>query len=419
MNKRKKIWIVNYYTSPPGCVSQPRYLNLVPYLEKSDFDVTIINSGNLKGGEIDLIGSKGKYLEKEYDGYKFFHIKTLNYSGNGIKRMLSIFMFSVRLFFLRNKIDKPDIIYHNIHAPFDLPVYFVAKKLNAKYVVEAWDLWPHSFHTLGLINKNNPLMKLAYKAERFLYRKGEKIVFTFEGGRDYIIEMGWDKKNGGPIDLEKIVYLNNGVELSDFTKNKEEYITYDGDLDNDDYFKILYIGSIRHANNVKLLLDAALILKDDTKIKFLIYGDGTDREMLKKFAKDNNLANVVFKDKYLPFNQLPNILSKSDLNIMNYRKNFGEYGVSSGKLALYLASGKPVISNVSVRYCIIKKYNIGVSRDIDTAEEYANAILSIKNMNEKDYNDMCGRVKDAAKTLDYKVLSETLVSSLNEVANYD
>ena len=45
---------------------------------------------------------------------------------------------------------------------------------------------------LSKISKNNPLTKIAYIAEKWLYQKADEIVFSIEGGKDYIVEKGWD-----------------------------------------------------------------------------------------------------------------------------------------------------------------------------------------------------------------------------------
>ncbi len=126
------------------------------------------------------------------------------------------------------------------------------------------------------------------------------------------------------------------------------------------------------------------------------------------------MENVVFKDKYVPFNQLPDILTRSTLNIMNYQKDFGEYGISAGKLFLYLAAGKPILSNVNVNYCIIEKNNLGVSKNMENANMYAESIMSLLNLDAEEYQRMCIRVKEAANEFDYSKLANKLIKIFEE-----
>jgi len=405
----KKIWIVNYYSTPPEYVSNPRHLEFAHNLRKAGYDVTIISAGYLRYKDKDIVPDKKKYVKVTYGEQKYIHIKVKHYEGNGIDRMFSIFQFAWRLFRYRKHFEKPDIILHNIHAPFDYPVLWCAKKLKAKYIVEAWDLWPDSFVRFGLISKNNPIVKVAYAIERRLYEKADKIIFSFEGGIDYLKDNKWTKELCGKIDTNKIFYINNGVNLEKFHADIEQYQLHDKDLEDTTHFKVIYLGSVRLVNNIKQLIDTANVLKTNPKIRFLIYGDGSDRAYLEQYCKENKIDNVIFKEKWIPLRNVPYVLSRSSLNILNYQKDFGIYGVSSGKLFQYLASGKPLCANIKINYCLIEKHHLGIAKNLETPQEYADAILSIASLDKTSYNAICNRVKEVSKEFDFKVLSDKLI----------
>lgn len=409
----KKIWIVNYYSLPPEFAANPRHLEFAHNLSKSGYDVVNISAGYLSDRNINLVSNNKKYIEVVYGEYKFIHIKVKHFVGNGINRMISIFQFAWRLFKYRKRFGKPDIILHNIHAPFDYPVLWCAQKLKAKYIVEAWDLWPDSFVRFGLVSKNNPLVKLAYGVERRLYEKADKIIFSFEGGIDYLKEKRWTKELVGKIDISKVFYINNGVNLEKFNSDIEQYQLHDKDLEDSTHFKVIYLGSVRLVNDIKQLIDAANILKTKTEIKFLIYGDGSDREHLIQYCTEKEIDNVIFKEKWIPLQNVPYVLSHSSLNILNYQKDFGIYGVSSGKLFQYLASGKPICANIKMNYCLVEKNHLGIAKNLETPQEYADAILSIASLDNMSYNTICNRVKEVSKQFDYKVLSAKLIDILD------
>ena len=273
------------------------------------------------------------------------------------------------------------------------------------------DLWPQTFVDLKLINKYNPLLPLFYFAEKWLYKRAEILVFSMEGGKDYIIDKKWDIGHGGPINLDKISYINNGVDLKDFQSYKTKYILEDIELENDDIKKIIYIGSIRWANNLKELITVAEILKEQNDIKFLLYGDGDDRARLEQFCNERKLDNVIFKQKWIDPQYVPYVLSKSTVNILNYKSgNFGIYGGSQSKLFQYLASGKPICSNLKTMYCLINKYNLGIAREFKSSEEYADSILYLANMDPKKYAEMSEKAQNVAKQFDYEYLTNKLVN---------
>ncbi len=411
-NKKTIIWYVSHYIAPPEFDTHSRAIKFSEFLSLQDYDVTIFSSSFLHNKNINLITDKSNYIEKTYNGKKFVHIKSKEYKNTGLSRFYSLFQFSIRLLILKNKFQKPDIIIHTAQVPFQNLILRVARKLKAKYIVEVLDLWPESFVAYKLIGKKNPLLQLAYLAEKNIYQKAHKIIFSMEGGKDYIIEKKWDFKNGGNINLDKVHYINNGVDINEFEENKIKFQIKDSDLEDTETFKVIYLGSIRLANNLKQLIDTAYLLKEYTNIIFLIYGDGNERQTLEKYCNEKKMSNIIFKQKWIGLKYVPYVVSKSSLNIINYMpSDILKYGGSQGKLFQYLASGKPICSNVKMGYCLINKYNLGIAENFQTAQDYADAILKIARLSKKEYRDMCLRVKSVALDFDYKVLTEKLILS--------
>lgn len=397
----KRIWIVNYYTASPEKAGNPRYYEFANNFMQAGYDVVTFNSNNSEN----LIGQKELFNEVDYGQHKFVHVKSPYYEGNGLKRMWSILVFALRMWIHCKRFQKPDIVLHNLHTPFDYPIMWMAHRLKAKYIAEAWDLWPEDFVTFGLVGAGNPAMKFFYFLEKQLYTKADQIVFTIEGGPDYIRSKGWDKESGGSVDMSKVHYINSGVNVELFDFWAKEYTRPDEDLKDPDTYKILYMGSIRLVNNVKQLIDAAAILKKNPKYKFFIYGDGPDREPLIQYCQDNGIVNVVFKEKRIPFHDVAYVVSQATVNIMNYQKNFGIFGVSSGKMFQYFAAGKPICCNIKLNYSEISRRNLGIDRELDTPEQYAAAIRELAELPSEEYQAMCERVRQAAWDFDYKKLS--------------
>ena len=198
----KTIWIVNKHMRPPEYETHFRHIKYAQYLMELGYDVKIFCSGFLHQLEVDLIKSNNEYLEENFDGLNYVIVKTLSYKGNGLKRMYSLYQFTSKVIKFAKKTKKPDIIIHTSNTPFTNQLSSFAKKNNIKYIVEILDLWPESFVSFGLMGAKNPLIKIAYKMEKSLYTKADNIVFSMEGGKDYIIEKKWDKQhNKGTIDL--------------------------------------------------------------------------------------------------------------------------------------------------------------------------------------------------------------------------
>ncbi len=407
---KKTIWLINLSAMPPQQELRIQTLKRAEYLQKKDYDVYIIGGSYFHNTDINLINDKTLFIENEYDGIKYIHVRNTTYLHNYILRIYSMIEFHIRLFRVAKFIKKPDIISLYTAIPFSNVVYYLAKKLKAKLILDVVDLWPESFVSLGLMSKRNPLLWFAYRAEKWIYKKADIILFSMEGGIDYLKKKRWDIESGGSIDLNKVRYINNGVDLNDFNSNKLQYNIDDEDLNDEAIFKVIYLGSIRFANGVNLILDAAKYLKHFPNIKFLIYGNGPEREKLQKRIISENIQNVILKQEWFELKYVPYILTKSSLNLLNYSKNsIFEYGGSQSKLFQYMASGKPICSNIKMAYCPITKYNLGVAKEFNDSSEYAESILSIYNLPKDKYDELCKNAIAASQMYNYEYLTNKYI----------
>ena len=394
---------------PPHLESRLRTIKFAQYLTDMGYDVTIFSSSIMHNMGENLIKDGRPYMEALYGKIHFVHINTRAYDKSvGIDRIISSFQFTRRFIKYSKRFPKPDVIVQTALVPFGNGIVGYAKSLKCKYIVEVLDLWPRSLVVVGKLKEGSILLKTLYKFEEKQYKAADELVLSMEGGAEYIRDRKLDKEQGGPLDLKHVHYINNGVDLNDFDYYKAEFTIEDKDLNNSQKKKVIYLGSIRRANSLMQLIEAAEVLKDNSNIHFLIYGDGDDRQPLIDYCKSKDIDNVIFKEKWIEPKYVPYVVSCADLNVLNYTKGFGHYGGSQSKMFQYLASGKPICCNLDMKYNPIHKYNIGISKKFETPNEYAQAIVSILNMPEGEYSAMCKRARLAAKEYDYPTLTRKL-----------
>ncbi len=406
-----KIWIINQYNMPPEYGHLNRHHNFGKYLKRLGHEPYVFVGSYLHNTNIQMI--KDKILYKRYEAceYPYFFIRTCDYSKSKIKRIYAMFEFYHNLVKAVNNMGNPDVILgSSAHPLAAIAAIRLAKKYKCKSIVEIRDLWPETIVAYKIINKNNPIIKLLYAGEKWIYKKADKLIFTMEGGRDYIIKQGWDLEHGGPINLDKVYHINNGVDLDVFEYNRENCFFKDEDLDDDTTFKVVYAGSIRLVNNVKSIVDAAQVInvRYSNKIKFLIYGEGSDKAYLERYCANNGISNIVFKG-FTDKKNIPYILSKSNLNIMHFEQNsIKQYGASLNKLFEYFASGKPTVSDCEFAYDLIKRYNCGVVVDNANSEQMAEVIEKFYKMPAEEYKVFSDNAIRAAHDFDFKLLTKKL-----------
>ncbi len=400
------VWIVNHYAIPPSMGGLVRHYYFSKYLQKKGHSVKIFTSSKIHNTDINMIKDKSLYREEMEDGVEYTFVRSKDYKGNGMDRIINMVDFPFKLLrTLRNfyKKKKPDVIYAS--SP-DLLVAFVSvvfgKWKKIPVVVEVRDLWPESVVAYNRMSAKNPIIHFLYHMEKWIYICANQIVFTMEGGKQYICDKGWDKK----VSLDKIAHINNGVDIEEFEHNKKRYILTD-DLLEDDAFKVVYVGSVRYANHLIDIVNVGKILKKNKnhKIRILIYGDGTEKDYLENICRENDL-DVFFRGaiekKYIPY-----ILTKADLNLINVRSaTINKYGCSWNKLFEYMASEKPILCNLPVQYDLIRKYDLGIAKKFNSAEEYAEAIETFEALDEKKYKDYCKNIRNTVSLYDYVNLSD-------------
>ncbi len=416
----RRFWIFNHYATTPKTGPMLRHYCFAECLQEKGIETTVFAANELHqtGDTVDTHGKP--YIRIEEEGVPFVFVRTSKYQGNGISRvknMLSFFFGLLRIAGgYARKYGKPDVIMgSSAHPLTSIAGILVARRFHVPAIVEVRDLWPEAIFSFGKVRMDSLIGKLLSAGEKWMYVHADAIVFTKEGDMDHIKEMGWDTEHGGKIDLTKCYYVNNGVKLKDYYESIEKDILQDEDLQSDS-FKVVYTGTIRPVNNVGNLLDAAKLLRAHKDIRFLIYGGGNQLEEMQRRVWEEKLDNVFLKGfvekKYIPY-----ILSRSSVNILNYSQSQYNWsrGNSSNKLFEYMASGKPIISTVKMGYCILDRYQCGLSLEECTPQALAKEILKIHDLPEKTYAQMAENAKEGAKDFDFSVLTERLYQVIKSV----
>lgn len=416
-----KIWLINNYCTLPQYGALPRTYYFSKELKKMGHEPVLFIGSHPHNTNIQLISNNKKYVFAEGVEPLTIYVYTKNYEKSKIKRILSMFTFYRNAKKATHNVYKkngaPDVILGSSAHPLSaLLAIKLAKKYKKKSIVEIRDLWPESIISYGIASPNNPIIKALYKLEEKIYIEADYIVFTMEGGKDYIVDKKLDIDHGGLIDLNKVYHINNGVDLDLFSYNQKHFVVNDLDLDNPNTFKVVYTGAIRKVNGIGLIVDTAKVLFDrnNLSIQFIIYGDGDERKSLENKVKEYGIQNIVFKGN-IDKSFVPYILSKANACLLHWTPTtITRFGMSMNKTFEYLASGKPLISNICPKYDLIKKFNCGLSDDIKSPEQYANLIEKLFYASKEEYELFCNNSRMAANQFDFEKLTQDLINIIEK-----
>lgn len=413
------IWIMNHYITNiiDGKVDECRHRYFANELNNRGYNVSLFYSSAVHNSDINTMQNEdAKYKIIKTETENNIVIKTRSYVGNGFSRIENMLDYYNGL--LKNykmfvkELGNPDVVMaSSVHPLTCVAGIKIAKKLKVPCIVEIRDLWPLSIVAYKNISNNNIIIKILYALEKWIYKNADSLIFTMPAGKDYIVDKKWEKQ----VNLDKIFSINNGIDIKLQKMQKQQYQVKDEDLDSNS-FKVVYTGSIREANGVYKIVDIANLTKD-YDIKYIIYGDGNQREELQEKCKQLNLDNVIFKG-FVPKQYTPYICSKADVNLadVNDANAVYKYGLSLNKLISYFNANKPIIVRASGND-LIKKYGCGISVEGDSAYDYKEAILKIYNASKEEYEQMCDGSATAAKDFDFTILVNKLEQAIDFAKN--
>jgi len=399
---KKNIWLINYYSYPPGTSSWRRHFDLGRLLVKDGYSLNIIGGSFVHDRKKHILDKNEKYRIEEYEGVKYHILNGISYSGN-FKRILSMIEFMIKVFFYEKRIkEKPEVIYCSCPHPFNgLISWYLSKKYKAKFILEIRDLWPETWVEMGAITRKSIIYKIFAWVEKFLYEKADKIITLMPGAYLYIEKL--------EISKDKIEWISNGVDLEKFDEDSEKEPIYKFDKDK---INFLYTGSIGIANALDEIFEVAKLLKDDEEIVFNFIGEGPLKEKYIKFCEENKLDNIRFYPVVSKDN-IPSLLKQADILMTFVKKsNLYKYGISLNKLFEYLASSKPIIFSGNVYNDIIKVADAGISVEAENTEKIMDSVILMKkkSKNERNIFGKNGRVY-----LEKNFISDVLVKKLKQV----
>jgi glycosyltransferase involved in cell wall biosynthesis len=206
---------------------------------------------------------------------------------------------------------------------------------RSRLVFNVSDLWPESAEKLGLVT-NKALLKISTRLEEFLYRQSVMISGQTQG-----IVSNISSRFPG----KKVFWLKNGADASEINNILPDprWRSAHGFADED--FILIYAGIIGHAQGLEVILHAAEILKDNSKIKFILVGNGPVLDKLVALKEEKKLSQVFFMENR-PKTDLIRIIHAADAAIIPLRKLDLFRGAIPSKIFENLALRKPIFLGV-------------------------------------------------------------------------
>ncbi len=234
--------------------------------------------------------------------------------------------------------------------------------LKNKFSILIWDVYPDTLNIYG-IGEKNLLFKFWSWANKRIFKKAYLLFTIGETIADLISKY---------IDKERIKIIRLWTNFENFTpiEKADNFFIKEHRLQNK--FVVQYSGNIGLIHNVEVLVEIASLLKDNSKILFLIIGKGDKVNKIKSSILEKDLRNCLV----LPFQAddvFPYSLSAADIGVV-ILNNKTSKGSIPNKVYNLMTAGKPVLyiaSKDSELHSYADKYGNGQCFECDELETIA------------------------------------------------
>lgn len=298
-------------------------------------DVTVITGvPNHPRGEL-FPGFHNRWRqEDEIDGIRVVRTWMYLASNSGhLKRTANYILFAFTAILASFRTGKPDIVVATSPQFFvGVAGAIIAKLKRRPFVLEIRDLWPKSIVELGQLGEG-PILTALEAIERWLYRSARGVVVNTRAFHDHIAARG--------VASDHIELVYNGIDPELFRPRPKNLALLEkhGLADN---FTVAYVGTLGLAHGLTLLIDVAERLKAHTELRFVLIGDGADREKLEADVAARGLTNVQLLGLQ-PRNSMPEWIASIDLLLVILRDLPVFETVIPSKIFEFLAQERPVV----------------------------------------------------------------------------
>ena len=377
-------------------VTGPLLIDMVNVFAEKDHKV-ILYTGEISKTSDDL---DQRVIVKKLTTYK------KNNNGN---RLVTWFLFFFQsLIYLKRDLSEDSVIYLSSNPPF-IPWITLFYK-NTSYI-HIYDVYPNALLALPYITKNSFVYKIFLHLNKKSFDKCKKVFTPSQGMKEMLINSVTKEK------IQVIPWWADTEFIKPINKSNNVFIN-DNKLHGK--FIVMYSGNFGLTHNIEKILNSALLLRDESTIKFIIIGDGPKKRIVDSFERKHKLDNLLI----LPFQDqemLPYSMAASDISVVLDSFSSNREGDSTASIpskTYYLMSAGSVIyaesDNTSELNELIKNNKIGLCDSTQDPEIFINFIKECLNNRE-----LLAELKENSRFTSLKFTKKNANMLYNEILKID
>ena len=394
----KILFFYQYFGTPEGGWST-RVYELTRRWVEAGHEVTVVTAPYDKSD----IKADGFISRQEVAGIKLIVVN----SGDSnrlpvLKRVLRAIIFALVSCFYALRLKCDIVIASSGPITIGLPMILAKTFRRKKTVFEVRDLWPSGGVELGLI-KSAWQKKLAFWFEALCYKKSDLIVPCSPGMEASILERF-------PASQTLVIPNASDIEVFQIERTMPDYIP-EG-VKGTHIF--LYAGSLGLMDDCQQIIDKMNLLTSEP-ISLVFIGDGAERQMLEKQAKETGNPNIYFLG-LIPKTEVAKWFSIATASFVTFKDYRVLHTSSPNKMFDSFAAGVPVIQSTKGWIkALIEKEQCGINVDAHKTETFPEAMKLLVG-NESLKQQLAHNARQVALTLfNRSLLSQRYLESLEQL----
>jgi colanic acid biosynthesis glycosyl transferase WcaI len=273
------------------------------------------------------------YVREKYGTADVHRVWILPTAGTGLARVFGYLSFTITSIAGLIKCKTPDVLL--VESPplmLSLSGWLYSRLCRIPFVLNVADLWPDVAEAYGVV-RNRFLLKMGRLLERWSYSQATLVTTVTQGLYEYLRDIKG-------VNESKLLLLPNGVDTTLFAPLKPDRKLLE-QLNPDNRHVVLYAGTHGIAHGMDIIVEAAKILRNEP-MRFVLLGDGTDKNRLLALAAKEGLSNLTFVDP-VSLETLPRFYAIADAALVTLRSGDMSKRIRPAKMFVAMACGLPVI----------------------------------------------------------------------------
>lgn len=260
-----------------------------------------------------------------------------------------------------------DVIFVYAPSPILQAIPAIVLKWLKRAPLVTWvqDLWPQSLDSTGFV-RNRHVLAMVETLVRWIYRRNDLLlaqspsfvaaIEEISGATPvrYFPNPGEAARSSSPLLPEPALVLEQG-------------------------FNVVFAGNLGTVQDLRTVLDAAHLLREERAIRFVLIGSGSRSGWLKSEIAERRLMNVRLPGRFEPA-EMPAILAQASVLLVCLVRSPIMSRTIPAKVQAYLAAGRPIIASLEGDGArVIDEAGAGISVSPEDPRALADAVVRLRS----------------------------------------